>query len=203
MPFFMDVQILHNAENSRPREINFVALNNFSHRQSYHYKLRDYQQKHKETIYKEWGNGMMNVMLQMPTGTGKTHLFSSVIKDLQDYFFDILQTRTSLSYEERKKYAIPKILVLVHRKELVDQIRDTLVERYHHVCGVVMGGVIYGENKNVIVATTQTMGRKKRLEKWERSVCFDFIIIIVAINRIIKDYRINNAIYRTPGDHII
>ncbi len=185
----MDVKNLHNADYNKAREIDFVALNYFSHSQSYHYKLRDYQQKHKETIYEEWGNGMMNVMLQMPTGTGKTHLFSSVIKDLQDYFFNILQTRTSLSYEERQKYAIPKILVLVHRKELVDQIRDTLVEKYHHVCGVVMGGVIYGENKNVIVATTQTMGRKKRLEKWERSVCFDFIIIDEAHHSTADSYR--------------
>ncbi len=176
------------------RVFDFSAIDAFSKRQQYHDNLRDYQKKNKELVYKSWGEGLMNIMLQMPTGTGKTHLFSSLIKDLQDYYFDILSFKINLTPEEKKQNAIPKVLVLVHRKELVDQIHDTLVEKYHHTCGIVAGGIVYGESKNVIVATTQTMGRKPRLEKWESSVNFDFIIIDEAHHSTADSYqRIRNA----------
>ena len=39
--------------------------------------LRPYQNDNKEQIYKSW-NDDRAVMLQMPTGTGKTRLFVSV-----------------------------------------------------------------------------------------------------------------------------
>lgn len=159
------------------RLFDFSAIDAFSKKQQYHDNLRDYQKKNKELVYQGWNEGLMNIMLQMPTGTGKTHLFSSLIKDIQDYYYTILSSKTNLTREEKKQNAIPKVLVLVHRKELVDQIHDTLVEKYHHTCGIVAGGIVYGESKNVIVATTQTMGRKPRLEKWESTVNFDFIII--------------------------
>ena len=45
--------------------------------------LRDYQQDNKQKIYDAWGR-TNSVMLQMPTGTGKTRLFVSIIKDTID-----------------------------------------------------------------------------------------------------------------------
>ena len=39
--------------------------------------LRPYQNDNKEQIYKSW-NDNRAVMLQMPTGTGKTRLFVSI-----------------------------------------------------------------------------------------------------------------------------
>ena len=48
--------------------------------------LRDYQQQHKEDVYEAWDAGHRSVMLQMPTGTGKTRVFVSIIKDLQKHF---------------------------------------------------------------------------------------------------------------------
>ena len=106
------------------RVFDFSAIDAFSKRQPYHDNLRDYQKKNKELVYKGWSDGLMNIMLQMPTGTGKTHLFSSLIKDLQDYYFDILSSKNNLTPGEKKQNAIPKVLVLVHRKELVDQIHE-------------------------------------------------------------------------------
>ncbi len=83
----MAVQPVNNPkENNNAREIGFAELNHFSEKQKYHNLLRDYQRKNKAEIYKEWGNGFMNLMLQMPTGTGKTHLFASIIKNLQGLF---------------------------------------------------------------------------------------------------------------------
>ena len=73
-------------------------------------KLRPYQVEMKQNVFKEWQNGNKSVMMQMPTGTGKTMLFASIIKDLWDN-----------SYDKRN---MKRFLVLVHRKELVEQIQE-------------------------------------------------------------------------------
>ena len=57
--------------------------------------LRDYQQKAKEDIFSQW-NYVDNILYQMPTGTGKTRLFTSIIRDINvwglrhNIFFRIL-----------------------------------------------------------------------------------------------------------------
>ena len=43
--------------------------------------LRNYQQEAKEKIFGQW-DYVDNVLYQMPTGTGKTRLFTSLIRDL-------------------------------------------------------------------------------------------------------------------------
>ena len=45
------------------------------------YSLRDYQQEAKEKIFGQW-DSVDNVLYQMPTGTGKTRLFTSIIRDI-------------------------------------------------------------------------------------------------------------------------
>ena len=42
--------------------------------------LRDYQQEMKLRLFKEW-EFHRSVMVQMPTGTGKTHLLAAVVKE--------------------------------------------------------------------------------------------------------------------------
>lgn len=170
-------QIEEAADKPSVREIDFAELDAYSRRQSYHRRLRPYQQEHKTAIYKAWGEGKIGIMLQMPTGTGKTHLFSSIIKDLQDYFYDKGSDSSKKNIEERLKWSIPKILVLVHRKELLEQIEDTLTCKYNHVCGTLGSGKEFGTSRNVIVASVQTLSRKTRLTKWEQDTNFDFIII--------------------------
>lgn len=193
--FNMIIPLIHTQkENSKVRDIDFTELSRFSERQQYHNMLRDYQRKNKAEIYKEWGNGAMNIMLQMPTGTGKTHLFASIIKDLQDYFYQKGSQNSTKSWEERNKWALPKILVLVHRIELIEQIHDTLAEKYKHSSGIVSGGVIMGETKNVIVASVQTFSRRAKLEKWMKDVDFDFIIIDEAHHSTADSYqRVRNT----------
>lgn len=159
------------------RQIDFVELETYARRQSYYKQLRHYQQEHKAAIYKAWGEGKMGIMLQMPTGTGKTHLFASVIKDLQDYFYDKGETCAKNDIDDRLRWNIPKILVLVHRVELLEQIEETLTNKYKHVCGTVSGGKVFGASRNVIVASVQTLSRRNRLTKWEQDTNFDFIII--------------------------
>ena len=53
--------------------------------------LRDYQQSAKESIFRLWQD-FDNVMYQMPTGTGKTRLFTSLIRDIR-----VWSLRTSIA----------------------------------------------------------------------------------------------------------
>lgn len=73
--------------------------------------LRPHQIQAKAKIFDAWAK-YDSVMLQMPTGTGKTYLFTSLIND-------ILRT-----YKQAHKEI--KILVVAHRTELLDQISATL-----------------------------------------------------------------------------
>ena len=70
-------------------------------------QLRDYQQEMLDRLAKAWKRHR-SVMVQMPTGTGKTHLMAAVIKECLCH-----QTKT-------------QVLVVAHRRELLEQIRQTL-----------------------------------------------------------------------------
>ena len=71
--------------------------------------LRDYQREMLGRINEAW-KSCRRVMVQMPTGTGKTVLMSEVIRS------------------ERLKVKGEKcsILVVAHRRELIEQIQDQI-----------------------------------------------------------------------------
>ena len=73
--------------------------------------LRPHQIEAKTKIFEAWTK-YDSVMLQMPTGTGKTYLFTSLINDLL------------CNYKRLHKEI--NILVVAHRTELLDQISATL-----------------------------------------------------------------------------
>ena len=71
--------------------------------------LRDYQQEMKTRLFEEW-ELHRSVMVQMPTGTGKTHLLAAIVRE----FLHGSGTR---------------VWIVAHRRELVEQIEET-VARY-------------------------------------------------------------------------
>ena len=71
--------------------------------------LRDYQQEMKSRLFKEW-EFHQSVMVQMPTGTGKTHLLAAVVREF------LHRSGTC-------------VWIVAHRRELVQQIEET-VARY-------------------------------------------------------------------------
>ena len=73
--------------------------------------LRDYQQEMKLRLFEEW-ELHRSVMVQMPTGTGKTHLLAAVVKE----FLCGIGAGT-------------RVWIVAHRRELVEQIEET-VARY-------------------------------------------------------------------------
>ncbi len=70
--------------------------------------LRDYQQEMKLRLFTEW-EFHRSVMVQMPTGTGKTHLLAAVVKE----FLCGIGAGT-------------RVWIVAHRRELVEQIEETV-----------------------------------------------------------------------------
>lgn len=105
-------------------------------------KLHPYQQKAKSDIFKAWDE-VNHVMLQMPTGTGKTYLFSSIIHDINVW--------------SQKTHTPNKMLVIAHRRELIDQIDKSL--GVFHVAHSVLAGPKEQRNLSnpVIVSSIQTI----------------------------------------------
>ncbi len=132
--------------------------------------LRPYQIDNKVLIYDYWSR-CNSVMLQMPTGTGKTKLFVSVINDIK-------------KYGEQTDVA-SKILVLVHRKELIEQI-STELNNYEIEHGFIQADVNEGRKINVQIASVQTLNN--RLQKWIEFE-FDFIIIDEAHHTLANSYK--------------
>lgn len=98
--------------------------------------LRDYQQEMLQRLHQVWRKSQ-SVMVQMPTGTGKTHLMAAVICE----------------------YAKKGVLVVAHRRELIGQISQTLDS-----FGVDHGQIVSGKEVNperlVQVASIQTLTRR-------------------------------------------
>ncbi len=127
--------------------------------------LRPYQQEKKEEIFNAWDAGYNNVLLQLPTGGGKTKLFCDLVIDtLND-----------------QSVSLPTA-IMVHRKELVQQICLTLAEEgIHHniiaatkdIKGIIaaerrmFGKQFYNANSTVTVISVDTLNaRYQRYKNW-------------------------------------
>ena len=75
--------------------------------------LRDYQVKGINDIIDAWKEEQ-SVLFQMPTGTGKTTLFCEIARRFTTEF-----------------YPNKKILIVTHRRELVEQVYTRLVTDFH------------------------------------------------------------------------
>lgn len=122
--------------------------------------LREHQADAKKKIYEAWRK-CNSVMLQMPTGTGKTYLFTSIINDL---------VRT---YKEAKQEI--NILVVAHRMELLDQISETL-DRFGIPHGFIQGAREQHLWRRVQVGSIMSLLTEKNFLNTLRQR-FDYIIV--------------------------
>ena len=142
----------------------------FSHIEADSRGLRPYQEQMKEEVYSLWDK-MDNLMIQMPTGTGKTIVFASVVRDIRRWC-------TSHSPES-------KILIVAHRKELITQASSKLKDVPH---GIIMSGTKQQMQHMVQVASIQTFMSCRNYETM-RHYRFDFIIIDEAHHSIASGYQ--------------
>lgn len=111
------------------------------------YELRPYQEEARDAVLSEWDSGHKKTLLVLPTGCGKTIVFSSVIQnEIQDG---------------------SRALVLAHRGELLTQAADKL----RAACGI--DSVLekaesssLGSFLPVTVGSVQSLSQPKRLEKF-------------------------------------
>lgn len=77
-------------------------------------ELRDYQIEMLDRLQRTWREGKRSVMVQMPTGTGKTVLLAEVLRELRN--------------EKIKELKSPfgGVVIVAHRRELIQQIQETL-----------------------------------------------------------------------------
>ncbi|MGX4583340.1 DEAD/DEAH box helicase [Paenibacillus chitinolyticus] len=132
-------------------------------------KLRDYQQQAREKIQHEWKKGIRRTLLVLPTGCGKTIVFSKVIED-------------------RVKQG-ERVLVLAHRGELLDQAADKLERSTGLKCATEKAEQTSVDSWfRVVVGSVQTLQRPKRMEQFD-SDHFDTIIIDEAHHCISDGYQ--------------
>ena len=134
--------------------------------------LRPYQQDAKEEIFAAW-DACDSVMFQMPTGTGKTRLFTSIIGDISTW--GVLQSLNT------------KILIVAHRVELIEQISESL-DKYKISHGIIAGGKERDLTKSIQVASIQTITHHANRDVIQ-DLDINFVIIDEAHHSVANSYR--------------
>lgn len=134
--------------------------------------LRPHQIKAKDDILHAWDD-CSSVMLQMPTGTGKTYLFTSLVCDLLRFY------KTN-----HKKLTI---LVVAHRMELLDQIGASLT-RYGIPHGFIQGNRQQHLWQRVQVGSIMSLLTTKNELNVHR-LDFDYIIVDEAHHSLAETYK--------------
>ena len=125
-------------------------------------QLRDYQNLAISNIRKSFKAGNKNVLLTLPTGAGKTVIFSEITR--------LAGLKGS------------NVLILVHRKELIDQAGDKLTKADVNY-GIIAAGRKESKS-NVQVASVQTL-----INRLNNPDQFDLIIIDEAHHSVANSWR--------------
>lgn len=133
--------------------------------------LRTHQIEAKAKIFDAWET-YDSVMLQMPTGTGKTYLFTSLINDI------------IAAYKKERKEI--NILIVAHRNELLEQISATL-SRFGIPHGFIQGSREQTFWRRVQVGSIISLLTDKNYYNIKRQK-FDFIIVDEAHHSLAKTY---------------
>ncbi len=128
-------------------------------------QLRPYQTAAVEAVEREFAAGKKRTLLVLPTGCGKTVVFSEVAaREVADGV---------------------RVLVLAHRAELLEQANNKLRAAGVHA-EIEQGQRRASSRAPVVIASVQTL-RGKRLERYARDA-FGLIIVDEAHHRIAKSY---------------
>ena len=130
-------------------------------------ELRDYQRDAVDAVQSEWKQGHKHTLLVVPTGGGKTIIFSELA---------------------RRESANGRVLILAHRDELIRQAADKLRKSTGIFCGIEKGMESTGDMFPVAIGSVQTMMRDGRLEKFPRDY-FDVVIVDEAHHVLADSYR--------------
>jgi len=134
--------------------------------------LRQYQEKAIEGLRQALRAGKKKIVMALPTGGGKSHIFGQVISNCLD------NGKT--------------VLWLVHRRNLVNQMANVLEEHFEINPGIIMAGIESHTLKPVQLCTIQTYARRIKLDALENNRFYipaDVVLIDEAHRSISKSYR--------------
>lgn len=132
-------------------------------------RLRPYQEAARKAVAAQWGQGRQKTLLVLPTGTGKTAVFSKIAEDR------VLEG--------------DRVLILAHRGELLDQAAEKLWRFTGLSCAREQAeSSSLGAFDRVTVGSVQTMQREKRLERFPKGY-FDVIIVDEAHHCLSEGYQ--------------
>lgn len=132
-------------------------------------ELRPYQETARRKVQEEWEEGKKRTLLVLPTGTGKTIVFSKIIED-------------------RVKKG-ERVLVIAHRGELLEQASDKLYKSTGLKTATEKAEqTSLGSFYRVVVGSVQTLQREKRLNQFPPEY-FDTIVIDEAHHAISDGYQ--------------
>lgn len=143
--------------------------------------LRPYQIEAKNAVLSEWQDGRDRTLLVLPTGTGKTIVFSAVIAD--------------------RVAAGDRVLVLAHRGELLEQATDKLQKSTGLMCAVEKAEEsCMGSWFRVVVGSVQTLMRPQRLNQFPEDY-FGTIVIDEAHHCLSDSYQ--RVLEHFPDAHVL
>lgn len=122
-------------------------------------RLRDYQTEAIEAVFKAWDSGVQRPAVVLPTGAGKTVVFSHLIK----------KWRELLDTDDPRMGRGARVMVLVHRDELADQAIKKISDSSP---GLMVGKVKAAErhvHADVMVCSVQTLARGTALRQLNAS----------------------------------
>jgi superfamily II DNA or RNA helicase len=131
--------------------------------------LRPYQKQAKAAIQQQWASGIQKTLLVLPTGTGKTIVFSKLSEDC-------------VRDGER-------VLILAHRGELLDQAADKMDKATGLKCAIEKADdTCLNSWYRVVVGSVQSLMREKRLKQF-RPDYFNTIIVDEAHHCLSDSYQ--------------
>jgi len=106
-----------------------------------HFRLRYYQIEAIGGIFRDWAEGIQAALVSLPTGTGKTRVFTAV---------------STLAWKPGER-----LMVIAHTEELVDQPKGVFESLFSPVHPEAKLGIVRAEHRDysadVIFSTVQTL----------------------------------------------
>ncbi len=119
-------------------------------------KLRDYQLEAVNAVFDAWGEGLRRPAIVLPTGAGKTVVFSHLVKSW-------VLSQTGRFYADKTPQTGRRVIILAHRDELVDQ----AIAKIKAVAPDLSVGKVKAQDNDldadVMVCSVQTLAVARRL----------------------------------------
>lgn len=135
-------------------------------------ELRDYQERAIEQLRETLRQGNKKPIMALPTGAGKSIIFGQIISNVVG--------------------KVKTVLWLVHRRNLVFQMKDVLEKHFNIYPGIIMAGQEASTYKSVQLCTIQTFHRRLKLDDPTHNRFFidaDVVLIDEAHRSVSKTYQ--------------